>query len=311
MADFNIISFIQNNMPTLVPSVQVVAGAVISTMFLRKKKSIETGTTEFEKIKAEKLGETAEMLLRAGRITYTEYFKMNNYAEIARKADELRKEQWREIPQQDFDWHIRFYEACGNVTNEDMQNIWAKLLSGEINQPGSYSFRTLECLKNLTTKEAKLFEKVCRYSAKMGGNVFFPRFGDIMYKNNITYDDIIDLDDCGLLKSDSGMNIRMSVGLDFAIIASDNKFVLLVKKRRKDNRNYLEMPDYLFTAVGAELYSVVGGEMDIISLCRILQNEYQDFEFACGQIISRNGEQITYSVITADINKMSQETGNE
>ncbi len=134
-------------MPTLISSVRVVTGAIISTMFLKKKKSIETGTAEFEKIKAEKLGEAAEMLLNAGRITYTEYFKMNNYAEIARKADELRKEQWRKIPQQDFDWHIHFYETCGSVTNEDIQNIWAKLLYGEINQPGSYFFRTLECLK--------------------------------------------------------------------------------------------------------------------------------------------------------------------
>ncbi len=55
MKDFNIISFIQNNISMIEPSVQVVAGIVISTMFLRKKKSIETGTIEFEIIKAEKL----------------------------------------------------------------------------------------------------------------------------------------------------------------------------------------------------------------------------------------------------------------
>ncbi len=134
-----------------------------------------------------------------------------------------------------------------------------------------------------------------------GRQCFLPRFGDIIYKNNISYGDIINLDDCDLLKSDSGMNIRMPIGLEFAIIASDEKFVLLVKKRRKGNKNYLEMPDCLFTAVGAELYSVAGGAIDIVSLCRILQNEYQDFEFACGQIISQNGGQIIYSVITAEI----------
>ena len=139
MASFDIVGFIQNNISTIAPSVQFVAGAVVSAMFLRKKTSIETGTKAFEKIKAAKLGEAADALLDSGRITYTEFWKMKNYAEIAKKADELKAEQAEKIPPQDFDWHTRFYEACGNISDDEMQEIWAAVLSGEIGNPGSYS----------------------------------------------------------------------------------------------------------------------------------------------------------------------------
>ena len=303
MASFDIVGFIQNNISTITSSAQVVACGVVSAMFLRKKTSIETGTKAFEKIKAAKLGEAAEELLDSGRITYTEFWKMKNYSDIAKKADELRTEQTEEILPQDFDWHTRFYEACGSISDDEIQEIWAAVLSGEISNPGSYSLRTLECLRNISKEEAKLFKKVCDCSVLIGGSVILPKFGGIMEENGITYDDVIKLDDCGLIKSDVGMSIGMPVNSKYSILTTDDKHALLVRLREGSSKKRLDLMDYLFTATGKELYSIVGSKTSIEDFCKILQSEYQEFDFALGQIVNREGNHITYSIMTLSVSK--------
>ena len=60
----------------------------------------------------------------------------------------------------DKDWFTRYFNIVQDISNEDIQDLWAKLLAGEIKQPGSFSYRTLETLKNMTTDEAELFTKI-------------------------------------------------------------------------------------------------------------------------------------------------------
>ena len=307
MASFDIVEFIQNNITTIASSAQLVGCGVVSAMFLRKKTSIETGTKAFEKIKAAKLGEAAELLLDSGRITYTEFWKMKNYSDIAKKADELKTEQIKEIPPQNFDWHTRFYEACGSISDDEIQEIWAAVLSGEISNPGSYSLRTLECLRNISKEEAKLFKKVCDCSVMIGGTVILPCFGGIMEKNGITYDDVIKLDDCGLMKSDVGMSIGILVGQKDIILTEDDCHVLLVKLREGDSEKRLDLRDYLFTAAGKELYTVVGGKTNTEDLCNILHNQYQEFKFSLGQIIKREGDRIQYVLMNVSNSEMKTE----
>ena len=64
----------------------------------------------------------------------------------------------------DFDWFIRFYEAVGNISNQEMQEKWAKILAGEISKPASFSLSTIDALKNMGQKDAILFEKICNFA---------------------------------------------------------------------------------------------------------------------------------------------------
>ena len=59
------------------------------------------------------------------------------------------------------DWTARFFNDVQDVSSEDMQSLWAKILAGEIEQPGSTSIRTLGILKNLDQSTAHLFRKFC------------------------------------------------------------------------------------------------------------------------------------------------------
>ena len=301
MAEFDLLAFIQQNISTIASSTQFVAGAVVGAMFLRKKNRIETGTQEFEKIKAGLIKEAAEELLNAGKISLYEFCKMDNYLEIAKKADEYRKTDT--IPPQSFGWHTRFYEDSGNISDEKLQDIWAKVLAGEIDHPGSCSLRTLDCLRNISKEEAELFQKVCDASIRVGKSVLLPRFGGVMEDKGITYDDVLRLDDCGLMKSASGMVVGMPIGESYGIVTYDDKWVLLAKKRQGANSFRLELPQYLFSACGSELYGVVGTETDIPKLCEMIKGEFNNYEFACGQVVNNDNGKITYTVITLEVHR--------
>lgn len=59
----------------------------------------------------------------------------------------------------DFFWNT--IEHAKSVSNEEMQELVAKIIAGEYNAPGTYSMSTLQALKMLGKNELELFEKVC------------------------------------------------------------------------------------------------------------------------------------------------------
>lgn len=159
MTGTEIITFLSSNFPT--QAISPIVGSIFTAIFLRHN----TEATEFEKIKAGQFKEVADSLLRSGKMTYTEYYKANNFLKVAKKADEFYSEMHRSEntppATYDFDWFIRFYEAVGNISDEAMQDLWAKILAGEISRPSSYSLKTIDVLKNMSKKDAELFVRIC------------------------------------------------------------------------------------------------------------------------------------------------------
>ena len=63
----------------------------------------------------------------------------------------------------DEDWTREFFNCCQDCSNEKIQLVWAKLLRDEIDRPGSFSRRTLNTLRLLTSEEAQAFVRFsCR-----------------------------------------------------------------------------------------------------------------------------------------------------
>ena len=52
------------------------------------------------------------------------------------------------------DFRTRFFRHASDVSDEEAQKTWAKVLAGELQKPGSYSLRTLDILRNITREEA-------------------------------------------------------------------------------------------------------------------------------------------------------------
>ena len=105
------------------------------------------------------------------RIEYQERKRQANISSVVREA--ARELGEKEVPQHepDHDWVARFFSDVQDVSSEDMRRIWARVLAGQVETPGTTSVRTLATLRNLSSSEAKAFSKIARYRI---GNFVYP-----------------------------------------------------------------------------------------------------------------------------------------
>ncbi len=86
-----------------------------------------------------------------------------------------------------------------------MQQLWARVLAGEITRQGPFSFRTLELIKNLSQQETELFQKISEFvlTGQTGLRFILCMSDDLGVDINELYGigrkEFIQLEDCGLL----------------------------------------------------------------------------------------------------------------
>lgn len=66
----------------------------------------------------------------------------------------------------DADWFQQFCELVLDISNNSMQQLWAKILAGEIASPGKFSLRTLHTLKSMSYKEALALQQAAHLTAR-------------------------------------------------------------------------------------------------------------------------------------------------
>ena len=290
---FEIIEFIKENPGFVIDTINSISNIIICGLFLKRKEGIKAATKELEKEKVRVLNVVAEEMLENGDISYYEYSKIKNYKEIAKKADQYRKK--KTVAAQNMDWHIRFFEECGTVSDENLRDLWAKLLANEVDTPGNCSFRTLNTLKNLTPREAFLFQRVCRGALRIEESVAILKIGDCLEKKGITYDDILKLDDCGLIRNDELVRqAPFKDGRCFTKVSNDK--ILLFKTQNKDPKAVMRIPQYLFTSAGRELYSVIGKEIDIQEVVDLLKTQFPEYEIEHGELQNSEPNKEVYKV---------------
>ncbi|MDQ8202795.1 DUF2806 domain-containing protein [Pelagicoccus sp. SDUM812003] len=99
--------------------------------------------------------QSSETLSRAQkRLAMQEARRQVNIDSVVEKSLEEISE---EIPskQMDPDWIARFFQEAKDTSDEDVQSIWAKVLAGEYENPGSFSKRALSMVKDLSKEEAE------------------------------------------------------------------------------------------------------------------------------------------------------------
>jgi Protein of unknown function (DUF2806) len=118
-------------------------------------------------------------------------------------ALELLPEQSVPDAKPDEDWTARFFDYAKNISSEQMQEVWGRILAGEIKQPGSYSLKTLDIARNITKKDAESFEKIAAMSfATIPEDVFLPAMDSLnrlLTDREITEGAMLNLADLGLL----------------------------------------------------------------------------------------------------------------
>lgn len=115
---------------------------------------------EAERLRTEP--ELAELRNQAELRTYVESLRhQQNLNTIATKAAYFLSEEARpsDIDQ---DWLDDFSDKSKRCGKEEVQTLWARVLAGEANKPGSFSKRTLSILRDLDKDSAQHFAKLAR-----------------------------------------------------------------------------------------------------------------------------------------------------
>ena len=210
------------------------------------KGEISVSTTDFD-----------EFVKRAqSRLAFQELQKQQNIESVADKAYEILTEvsECSSEPVSQ-DWITRFFNSVEDISNEFMQSIWAKILAGEVIRPKTYSLRTLEILKNISQDEAELFERVAPLACTLHGDVFFTSNMEILNKFGVYYDDILILDECGLINSDGMISLNPEISSTDSIIIHNNTYLLKVRGAKEKIK--ISFGVFAFTKVGKELYSIL------------------------------------------------------
>src|SRR3989338_3308377 len=63
----------------------------------------------------------------------------------------------------DPDWFARWRMNAQDVSREEMQRLWAKVLAGEATKPGTFSVHSLDFLARMSRKDADLLAKIAPF----------------------------------------------------------------------------------------------------------------------------------------------------
>ena len=131
-----------------------------------------------------------------------------------------------------------------------MQNIWAKVLARELEQPNSFSYKTLDVLKNMSADDFKLFEKLC--SLQINNYIMID---DITYKY-ISWVFLLKLGELGLINLDGSTQKYYIKEENQTNILAFNKRYVIVLKNTTNNSVSIDYSIYTLTSAGIELTSV-------------------------------------------------------
>jgi len=107
------------------------------------------------------------------RINHVESKRQQNLDYVNYIAAE-QLEQENEVSEEpvDDDWTTRFFNYSQDISNDEMQKLWGRILAGEVKRPKSFSLRTLEIIRNLSKEEAAVFMKFARFAISSGNTSF-------------------------------------------------------------------------------------------------------------------------------------------
>ena len=173
------------------------------------------------------------------------------------------------------DWIANFFAKSRIVSDSEMQELWARLLAGEANSPGTFSKRTVNLLSDLDKDDAELFARLCGFAWTIDTDVFplvFHEQAEIYNRHRINFSTLSHLDSIGLIRfrvNGLGEPFRAP---GFAVIVDSSTTKLqgeclahyygksLPIKLNGDGNTSIGVGYVLFTMVGEELARICRGK---------------------------------------------------
>lgn len=183
-----------------------------------------------------------------------------NREAIARKTIEhLGEDPLEKTSKPDDDWLNVFERYAEDASSERLQDVWGRILAGELRHPKRFSLRTLRFISELDETVANQFEKWSSRVTDFDSIPFPPNQG-------VEFSELLHLQDCGLLTG-AGANLHKSYDLKnnqegqlARISFVFRKFAVLVTFNGPIQVN---IPSLFLTNIGREIFSITQASTDI------------------------------------------------
>lgn len=238
---------------TLIKKVSSAVGGIFEPWQIER---VAKAQAKADLIKAKAEIEITDLHRRAmHRFVEEEAHRQENMERITEKAlPQLNEDS--DPNEMDDDWVTNFFDKSRIVSDQDMQEIWAKVLAGEANAPGTYSKRTVNFLSDLDKRDAELFQNLCSFGWIVGNftPLVFDVEADVYNKKGVNFNSLTHLDSIGLIQFQNLSGFRRT-GLpkSFPVLYCGRPVML---EMPKDEGNDLPIGKLLLTQTGQELVPV-------------------------------------------------------
>ena len=221
----------------------------------------------------------------AENLSSLEIAKCKNILEIAKIADDLRVLDSGSNIEFSFEWFNRFFESASMISDESIQTLWAKILNGEAETKGKYSYRFIESMRLLSKNEAEIFLKISRLTiqdASAGLYIYAPDSDEQLklYESfNIGDAEFLLLEECGLI------NMSVAASHTISLIEKEyngfyNEFVFVhLYEHKSSSVKIFEFNSYSLTRFGKQLYELIEEPTDkefILGLAKTIQTQFKN-----------------------------------
>lgn len=193
------------------------------------------------------------------------------------------------------DWVTRFFDIVQDISDNEMQTLWGQILAGEIKQPQSYSIRTLEALRNMTKKDAELFQKFAQF-VLLQDEAFILR--DDLDEFGITYSDILKLTEIGLIhagdRAVKNYNSKDAEERIITIINWDKVIIVKIDAQAPP----ISIPIRLLTTPGKDLIKLISTNANVdyikklasVIKTSVIKEGNKNIKISYSKILSINGD---------------------
>lgn len=238
---------------TLVKKVSAAVGGVFRPWQIER---VAKAQAKADLIRAQSEIEITDLHRRAmHRFVEEEAQRQNNMEDITEKAFSKLDDD-SDPSKMDDDWVTNFFDRSRIVSDDEMQELWAKVLAGEANAPGTYSKRTVNFLSDLDKRDAELFQNLCSFGWIVGSftPLVFDSQADIYNQKGINFNSLTHLDSIGLIQFQNLAGFqRTGLPKSFQVYYCGQPITLeMPEQEGKD----LPIGKVLLTQVGKELVPV-------------------------------------------------------
>lgn len=167
-------------------------------------------------------------------------------------------------------WLARWRQSVEVVQDDELHELWGRILAGELQAPGSFSLRTLELVRNLSKEEAELISRAAVY--RVHDFMYRPTDDDGFFqRKGLSFGDLLELQELGILSGVEALGITKTFTPDSdGRLCRDyvlNNHVLRVDLLTVDGP--ITGHIYKFTSRGMEVASLAAVDDDLEYLAAI------------------------------------------